>query len=473
MTRNPGHPQEHRTVARTLRPLSPAEIIEPGRAPKRPKGGRMRSGNRKVGSFVRFISGILTLTFVTLALTGGVSLYLYKQYTEAGPLTETKTIAIPKGEGRIQIARRLEGAGVISNRWSFLVSHLIKGTVDGRRAAELKAGEYNFKAGASMRHVMDRIASGRSVHYSVTIPEGFTSQQVVKRLNKMEHLSGEITDIPDEGSLLPNTYQLTKGMARADVIKRMRNEQQRVLDKEWPKRAENLPFSTKEEALILASIVEKETALSSERHRVAAVFVNRLRKRMRLQSDPTIIYGIIGGVGRLGRPILKSEIKQKTPYNTYRINGLPPTPIANPGREAIIAVLNPATTDDLYFVADGTGGHKFSSNLKEHNAAVREWRKIEKEKNKKRESLKRQNAQENKTTLAKKKIEPQPPQQPSPKTTLVSANNSALPLLQVKRTQTIDVAGTPTGEPPETQAQVSQDQPKKVAIPLPVRKPKQ
>jgi UPF0755 protein len=201
--------------------------------------------------------------------------------------------------------------------------------------------------------------------------------QIIDLLNAQDVLAGDVA-LPREGSLLPETYNVARGMMRTALVAKMMADQTRAIDALWPTRQKNLPFKTKKEALILASIVERETGVSSERPQVAAVFVNRLKKRMRLQSDPTIIYGLVGGKGALGRPIRRSEIRRKTAYNTYRINGLPPTPIANPGRASIAAVLNPADSKALYFVADGTGGHAFAETLEQHNKNVRRWRQIEK-----------------------------------------------------------------------------------------------
>ncbi len=457
----PGPRHDRVTTGRSLRLKSPAELMEPGRPPQRPKGGRMSRESRAMGSFIRLFSGILTMLVVVLVTTAGVALYLYNQYQRPGPLEEARTVAIPKGEGRIQIARRLEREGVISDRWSFLVSHLIKGMNEGRRSAELKAGEYAFQPGVNIKTVLERIASGRSVAYKLTIPEGLTSQQIVGRINAMTHLTGEITEIPAEGSLMPDTYQLAKGTPRIDVIKRMRKAQARFLDAEWDKRSADLPIQTKQEALILASIVEKETGVKGERGRVAAVFINRLRKNMRLQSDPTIIYGLVGGQGSLGRPIYKSEIKKKTPYNTYTIKGLPPTPIANPGRKAIHAVLNPAQTNDLYFVADGTGGHKFSETLKQHNSAVRQWRKID------------QNRQWKKNNDSKDTDDKDPKvkrESAASKTTQEAAASVPVPGVdEGAETNSKDEASN-TSDPARQPAQASAVA---SAIPLPVRKPKQ
>jgi UPF0755 protein len=213
----------------------------------------------------------------------------------------------------------------------------------------------------------------------LTVPEGLTSLQIVERIKADANLAGEVEEVPEEGSLLPETYRFSRGMPRQEIIDRMRADQQRTLAALWEKRQPDLPFQTMEQAVILASIVEKETARNDERERVAAVFVNRLRKGMPLQSDPTILYGLYAGSVQWGKPILKTEIEAKNPHNTYQVRGLPPTPICNPGRPAIEAVLNPAKTSDLYFVADGNGGHIFSETLKDHNAAVQTWRKMEKD----------------------------------------------------------------------------------------------
>ncbi len=227
--------------------------------------------------------------------------------------------------------------------------------------------------------MLETLAQGKAVLYRLTIPEGLTSQQVVARLRADENLSGDVTDVPPEGSLLPDTYRFSRGMARSDILERMQADQRRFVAAIWDKRQPGLPIQSIEQALILASIVEKETGRADERERVAAVFVNRLRRKMRLQSDPTIVYGIAGGQGTLGRPITRADIDTRTPYNTYQIDGLPPTPIANPGRATIQATLNPAKTQDLYFVADGNGGHTFTTTLKEHNEAVQVWRKVERD----------------------------------------------------------------------------------------------
>lgn len=363
---------------RGIRPRSPAEMLEPSRAPSRPKGRRRRRESGSFSRWVRFISGSLTLALVLLGVGGMAMFILQHQFTAAGPLAEERTIIVPRGEGRIEIAERLEREGIIANRWAFIVNHLLRSYVLGDRL-DMKAGEFKVEAGASMETVLKTLVDGKSVQYRITIPEGLTSQQIVARLQADENLTGDILTVPEEGTLLPDTYPYARGTDRQAVLDRMVDAQRQFLEGLWEKRQDGIPIKSIEEAVILASIVEKETAVAEERAMTAAVFMNRLNKGMRLQSDPTIIYGIAGGRGSLGRPILKTEIRAPTPYNTYTIDGLPPTPICNPGREAILAVLNPAATKALYFVADGTGGHTFTETLAEHNAAVAKWRRIERE----------------------------------------------------------------------------------------------
>ncbi len=369
-----------------LRPRSPAEALEPSRAPGRPARYRVPGEPGRFSGVVRVFSGVMTALLIVLGAAGTLSLLLKNQLDSPGPLTVSRTVAIPKGEGRVEIAARLEREGIISSRWVFVANYLLLSIPAGGKAVDLKAGEYEFKKAASMRDVLETLTEGKSVLYKLTIPEGLTSEQVVERIKADPNLSGEIETVPPEGSLLPDTYRFSKGIPRQELIERMQAEHQRFLAAAWEKRDKDLPLRTMEEAVVLASIVEKETGRADERERIAAVFVNRLRKGMRLQSDPTIIYGIVGGQGTLGRPITRADIEQKTPYNTYQIDGLPKAPICNPGRSAIEATLNPAKTKDLYFVADGSGGHTFSESLKEHNAAVATWRKIEKDMRAKQEA---------------------------------------------------------------------------------------
>jgi len=358
------------------RPRSPAEALEPARAPARPKRRRKKTSGRVSGT-LRLLSGILTLSLAVVVGLGAVTLWLYFEFERPGPLTVSRTFGVPRGEGPIEISARLEREGIIANRWAFVASHTLRNMMSRGKPLHLKAGEYEFKKGASMSDVLAVLVEGKSILLKITLPEGLTSAQIVERLKADENLSGDIAEVPPEGSLLPDTYRFSKGMERQELLDRMHAEQQRFLAAVWEKRQNELPIDSPDQALILASIVERETGRADERERVAAVFVNRLRKGMRLQSDPTIISGLVGGQGSLGRSITRADIDSKTPYNTYQIKGLPPTPICNPGRSAIAATLDPAATKDIYFVADGTGGHAFSETLKEHNAAVSNWRKVE------------------------------------------------------------------------------------------------
>jgi UPF0755 protein len=317
---------------------------------------------------------MMTLLFVGVIGLTALFYFVRSQFDQPGPLGYATVVVIPKGEGVSAIADRLEREGVIADRRIFVASALYFRAQD-----KLKAGEYAIKKNASIREVLDTLVEGKAILYSVSVPEGLTSLQVVDRLKATQELTGPVPLVPPEGSLLPDTYRFAKGTSRDELIARMQSEQEKYLSKLWATKATGLPFKTKQEAITLASIVERETGRADERPRVAAVFVNRLKSNMPLQSDPTIIYGLSGGKGTLGRGILKSEIEQMTPYNTYRNRGLPPTPIANPGRAALEATLRPAKTGDLYFVADGSGGHAFADKLDDHQKNVAKWRVIEKE----------------------------------------------------------------------------------------------
>jgi UPF0755 protein len=248
-----------------------------------------------------------------------------------------------------------------------------------RASSELKPGEYAFQKNASLRDVIGTIVEGKVVQHAVTIPEGLTSEQIVARLSENDIFAGTVREMPREGTLLPETYKFPRGTTREQVIQRMQQSQKRVLGEIWERRNADIPIRTPEQLVTLASIIEKETGKADERSRVAAVFVNRLRQRIKLQSDPTIIYGLVGGKGTLGRPIKRSEIQQPSPYNTYVVDGLPPGPIANPGRASLEAAANPARTRDLYFVADGTGGHAFTETYDQHQKNVAKLRTLEKQ----------------------------------------------------------------------------------------------
>jgi UPF0755 protein len=359
-------PEVSAAERKRIMPRSPRAALEPERLPEPPKRS---SGARHP----MVVAGNAVFTIlVLLAIIGGGALLFGKQQLDAkGPLTEDKIVNIPKSGVR-DVADALERDGVIDKPYLFIAMALIQKT-----RGELRAGEYQFPREASLQEVINTMLEGKVVQHNITIPEGLTSEQIVQRLLEMNVLAGNIREIPREGSLLPETYRVTRGTTRELVIQRMQQAQRRVLQEAWDRRASDLPLRSPEELLVLASIVEKETGKPEERARVAAVFANRLKQRMKLQSDPTIIYGLVGGKGTLGRPITRSEITQPTPYNTYTIEGLPPGPIANPGRAAIEATASPARTRELFFVADGTGGHAFSENLETHNRNVGKLRALE------------------------------------------------------------------------------------------------
>ena len=342
----------------------------------RKKTTRGKSSRRETASAAsRLTRGLLgaVATFVAVGVLALLAaLWVYQGPGPAAPSGETTTVVLRKGSSLPEIASSLQKGGVIGSSSIFMTAAKLTGA-----ARSLKAGEYEFKSRASMASILDAIRRGRTVRHWITVPEGLTSDMVMDILNKSDVLTGEAAT-PPEGAILPETYEVQRGEDRAAVLQRMMDDRDKVLNALWASRQPGLPFASKEEAVTLASIVEKETGLPEERPRVAAVFVNRLRTGMRLGSDPTIIYGISRG-RPLGRGILLSELRRPTPYNTYLIAGLPPTPIANPGRAALAAVLNPAKTGDLYFVADGTGGHVFASTLEQHNANVAKWREIERQ----------------------------------------------------------------------------------------------
>ncbi len=321
------------------------------------------------------VFSLFAILFAVVVAVSVVAVWSYKLAQAPGPLSQTRNVVIERGSSNEDVAALLEKDGIVDNAHAFLA--LIWLTKPG--APIIKAGEYEFTAGISMQDALALIRSGRVVTYKLTMPEGWTSARILERIRNQPALTGEITRPAPEGSLLPDTYLYHRGMSRDDLIAEMQATRDRVLKQLWAGRASGLPLKTPEEAVILASIVEKETGLAEERPRVAAVFVNRLKRHMRLQSDPTTIYGITEGKSRLERPLRRSDIAEKTPYNTYQIDGLPPTPIANPGREALAAVLNPIKSDELYFVADGTGGHVFSATLKEHQDNVKRWRQLERD----------------------------------------------------------------------------------------------
>jgi UPF0755 protein len=351
-----------------ISPRSPRAALEPEQVPPPPK-----RSERARNPFVIVGNAIITILLIGMLGTGAAYYYGKKTIEAPGPLQQDKTVVIPSRAGMTDIADVLQREGVIdSNRWAFI------GAVFALKArSELKPGEYAFQKNASLRDVIGTIVEGKVVQHSVTIAEGLTSEQIVARLTDNDIFSGTIREIPREGTMLPETYKFPRGTTREQVIQRMQAAQKRLVAEIWEHRSPDVPVKSPEQLVTLASIVEKETGKADERSRVAAVFANRLQKKMKLQSDPTIIYGLVGGKGTLGRPIKRSEISQPSPYNTYVIDGLPPGPIANPGRASLEAAANPARTRDLFFVADGTGGHSFSESLDAHQKNVAKLRAIE------------------------------------------------------------------------------------------------
>ena len=353
-----------------ISPRSPRAALEPEQVPPPPK-----RSERARNPFV--VVGNAIITIVLVLLIGSATAYYYgMQKIEApGPLQEEKVVNIPARAGMADIADTLQREGVIdNNRWAFI------GAVIALKArSELKPGEYAFQKNASLRSVIATMVDGKVVQHSVTIPEGLTSEQIVARLSENDIFAGSINEIPREGTLLPETYKFPRGTTRDQAIARMQQAQKRLVAEVWEHHNPDIPVKTPEQLVTLASIVEKETGKADERSRVAAVYVNRLRQKMKLQSDPTIIYGLVGGKGTLGRPIKRSEITQPSPYNTYVVDGLPPGPIANPGRASLEAAANPARTRDLFFVADGTGGHSFTETYDQHQKNVAKLRAMEKQ----------------------------------------------------------------------------------------------
>ncbi|MGH6742383.1 MAG: endolytic transglycosylase MltG [Bradyrhizobium sp.] len=353
-----------------ISPRSPRAALEPEQVPPPPK-----RSERARNPFVVVGNAIITIVLLLLIGTGTAYYYGRQVLESPGPLKEDKVVNIPARAGKRDIADVLQREGVIDvNPWMF-----IGGVLAMKASSELKPGEYSFQKNASLRDVIATIVEGKVVQHSVTIAEGLTSEQIIAKLSDNDLFSGSVREIPREGTLLPETYKFPRGTSREQVIQRMQAAQKRAVAEIWERRSQDVPLKSPEQLITLASIVEKETGKPDERSRVAAVFVNRLKQKIKLQSDPTIIYGLVGGKGTLGRPIKRSEITQPSPYNTYVIDGLPPGPIANPGRASLEAAANPARTRDLFFVADGTGGHAFTETYDQHQKNVARLRTIEKQ----------------------------------------------------------------------------------------------
>ena len=353
-----------------ISPRSPRAALEPEQLPPPPK-----RSDRARNPFVIVGNAIITLLLILMVGAGGVYYYGRQVLEAPGPLKEDKIVNIPQRAGKRDIAETLNKEGVTDvNPWIFIAS-----VAALKASSDLKPGEYAFQKNASLRDVIATIVEGKVVQHAVTIPEGLTSEQIVARLTDNDIFTGSVRELPREGTLLPETYKFPRGTPREQVIQRMQQAHKRVLAEIWERRNQDIPVKTPEQLVTLASIVEKETGKPDERSRVAAVFVNRLKQRIKLQSDPTIIYGLVGGKVTLGRPIKRSEITQPSPYNTYVIEGLPPGPISNPGRASLEAAANPARTRDLYFVADGSGGHAFTETYDAHQKNVAKLRALEKQ----------------------------------------------------------------------------------------------
>ncbi len=331
---------------------------------------------------MRFLKALFAFTIVIALIAGGAAAYgwywLQGELAEPGPFSAEYEFTIEAGEALASVANRLEAEGLITDKRVLR----LKARIDDVET-DLKAGSYVVPARASIAEILDQFIQGDVIEYRLTIPEGLTTAQILRRVEAADNLTG---DMPErefaEGVLLPDTYAFGANTTRTQFLERMETAQQALLEELWPQRQDGLPISTPEEAVILASVVEKETASADERHIVAGLFVGRLKKGMRLESDPTIIYGISQGeplYNRRGqrRTLYRSEIDRKTDWNTYQIDGLPKTPICNPGRDAIAAVLNPPETDYVFFVADGKGGHLFAETYAEHQRNVAAYRAYE------------------------------------------------------------------------------------------------
>ena len=323
---------------------------------------------------MRLVRTALLLIVLAVVLAGGAVWWEDRNFNAAGPAEEETVVTIRTGSGARAIASVLSDAGVVDRPLLFRIGVMRRG-----QTTALKAGEYAFPASASMAQVMDMLVQHKVLMHRITIAEGLTSDMAIAIVDADQILEGP-TGTATEGTLLPETYVFERGTTRAEIVGRMREAQEKLIAELWPKRKEGLPIQSVEDAIKLASIVEKETGLASERPRIAAVFVNRLKMGMKLESDPTIIYGLSKGVP-LGHPLRQSELETPNPYSTYQISGLPPTAICNPGRDSIAAVLNPPDSEDLFFVADGSGGHAFAKTGAEHARNVAQWRRIERERN--------------------------------------------------------------------------------------------
>ncbi len=343
---------------------SPNEALQPISTPEPPPK------RRRKGGLLGKISGLLTFLVVVGFAGGGIAYYISNQTNASGPLLSDKIVMIPRNSSGDDIIEQLGRENIIAHQGLMSAYLMVK-------RPKLRAGEYLFKKQASMSDVIDVLVNGKPIIHKVTIPEGLTSEQIIERLIENDILNGEISETPREGTLLPDTYTFERGYTREQMLKSMRTAHEKLVKEIWAKRAPDVPLRSAADLVTLASIVEKETGKADERPHVAGVFANRLNRDMRLQTDPTVVYGIVGGKGSLGRGLTRTELDTPTPFNTYLIKGLPPGPIANPGKAALEAAGNPARTRDIFFVADGKGGHSFAETNEQHVRNVARWRQIE------------------------------------------------------------------------------------------------
>ena len=349
---------------------SPAAAIHPESVPLPPEPEKKERPERPITNFV---SGLLSFLVIVLFLIAAAFILAQRQISAPGTLLADKVVIV-RGS-MADVVDQLEREGVTDKGFLLTLYWQLTG-----KSSQIKGGEYLFRKEASLEQITETLVEGKSILHSVTIPEGRTSEEIVEILRSSGELAGDIKETPKEGTLLPETYKFARGMTRVQMLEHMAQDQAKLVREIWTKRAPDLPLSSPLDLVTLASVVEKETGKADERPRVASVFLNRLRLKMPLQSDPTVIYGLVGGKGSLGHGLTKAELQQATPYNPYLIPGLPAGPITNPGRAALEAVANPSQTKELYFVADGTGGHVFAETLEQHQKNVLKWRQIETDK---------------------------------------------------------------------------------------------
>ncbi|MEM7777974.1 MAG: endolytic transglycosylase MltG [Pseudomonadota bacterium] len=431
---------------------SPFAAIEPTRPPPRPKRRKKARRSHEVSGSVRLLSALFTLALI--ALCGGAAGLVWFDRTSAGPgpLMETRSFTVKRGDTGRVIAARLQAAGIVRSENLFVARYIGLSTLrrfETGRPLVLKDGTYKLPAGVSVDKVLEILNRGRSLPSLLTFPEGSTTHRIVQRMLADPRLEGEVTNMPAEGVLLPDTFDV-RGMNRQALLARMNAAQQDLVSRLWAERSPNLPLQSPHEAIILASIVQREMGPNDDPRRIASVFVNRLRKGMRLESDPTILYGIQGREVDWSKPIYRSQIRKPTPFNTYTIAGLPPTPICNPGRAALEAVMRPAQTEDLYFVANGRGGHFFGKTLAEHNANVVKWRAIERELRKRRRERQAAEAAARRTSAADTRS-----------ATSATAASASVERVRQKVVPTIPIAGRSNGTAAAAPG----------SIPLPERKP--